>query len=179
MPLRGISRMKCLNAVLMDSWSGLVERYLSAMQLLRIGNPVPLMDFFKKYMAEPTTESGIHERISNRLPRASYVVESAWPDEILRLLTVDVQETEMYSAVWAWSRSGECRRLHICRSYSWTDLEKLQEDWKVNDNQVLIDSGFATRRVYAAGISATPPLRPPVDHRGAQRDGHLVSDDGL
>ncbi len=136
------------NAVIFDPWANLVEKYLGAIRLMRLGNAIPIIEFVQKYCAESTSEASVQERISNRLPTASYEVKSDWPAEYIRFMTVDVQEDCFWVVVRAWSRTGESRRLFFGQKFGWADLEKLQEAWKVNDSQVVIDSGYRTREVY-------------------------------
>ncbi len=135
--------------LVIDPWANLLETFLTSVNAYKLGVVDPLIQFFQKYMAEPKSEATIHEILST-VPIAKYEVQSAWPDEKLRTLCVDVQETEFWYVARAWGLHGESRRLDCGRCYNWTELELVQQNNKVEDRLVFIDSGFRTKEVYRA-----------------------------
>lgn len=135
--------------LIIDPWPNLLQTFLSAMNAYKQGVIDPLIQFFQKYMGEPKSESSVHETLSE-VPVAKYEVQSTWPDERLRLLTVDVQESEFWYVARAWGLNGESRRLKCGRCYNWTELELVQKEFGIEDRHVFLDSGFRTKEVYRA-----------------------------
>ncbi len=135
--------------LVIDPWRNLLETFLTAMNAYKLGVIDPLIQFFQKYMAEPKSEASIHETLST-VPIAKYEVQSAWPDEKMRTLCVDVQEAEFWYVIRAWGLQGESRRIDCGRCYNWTELELIQKNGLVEDRLVFIDSGFRTKEVYRA-----------------------------
>jgi hypothetical protein len=137
------------SALIIDLWSELLAKYLNAMNSYKLGVIEPLIGFFQKYMAEPRSESSVHESLAN-VPTAKYEVQSSWPDEVIRFMTVDVQESEFWIVIRAWGKYGESRRLAFGRRYNWTELELLQKEFSVQDTHVFVDSSYRTKEVYRA-----------------------------
>lgn len=135
--------------LIIDPWANLLQTFLGAMNAYKLGVIDPLVQFFQKYMGEPKSEGSVHETLSN-VPVARYEVQTTWPDEKLRTLCVDVQETEFWYVIRAWGLHGESRRLDCGRCYNWTELELLQKNRTIEDRHVFIDSGFRTKEVYRA-----------------------------
>jgi phage terminase large subunit GpA len=134
--------------LIIDPWPNLLETFLTSMNAYKQGVIDPLIQFFQKYMGEPKSEASVHEALSE-VPVAKYEVQSTWPDERLRLLTVDVQESEFWYVARAWG-NHESRRLACGRCYNWAELEVLQKEYGIEDRHVFIDSGFRTKEVYRA-----------------------------
>lgn len=136
-------------ALIIDPWPELLATYLNAVNAYKMGVIEPLIQFFQKYMAEPKSESSVHEALSN-VPTAKYEIQKTWEDEVIRFMTVDVQESEFWFVVRAWGKFGESRRLDFGRCFNWTELESKQSEWKVQDTHTFIDSSYRTREVYRA-----------------------------
>ncbi len=135
------------NACILDPWQALLTKYLGAMNAYKLGNFQLLIDFFTKYMAEPRSESSVHETIAS-VPVAKYEVQTTWPEEKFRFMQVDVQETEFWIVVRAWGLLGESRRLYCGQKFNWTEVELLQKEHTIADEHVFIDSGYRTKEVY-------------------------------
>lgn len=136
------------SAMITDIWGQLAEKYLMAINAYKLGVITPLIEFFQKYMAEPKSEASIHTVIAS-VPTAKYEINSDWPSETHRFLTVDVQEIEFWYIVRAWSKTGESRRIEAGRCNNWTDIEDVQKKHKIQDTHVFIDSGYRAREVYS------------------------------
>lgn len=129
-------------AVIDYPWAELVELYLHAVNAWRMGNPLPLIQFFQKYTAEMKSENSLIEEMSFGI-RATYEVNSAWPDEAVRLMTIDRQDEDVYWwSIRAWALDGRSRRLGFGKAYGATELEQIRDTNKVDPSRTLIDSGF-------------------------------------
>jgi len=123
-------------------WDALVELYLQAVNAWRMGNPLPLIQFFQKRTAEMKSENSLIEEMSFGI-RATYEVNSTWPDEAVRLMTIDRQDEDVYWwSIRAWALDGRSRRIGFGKAYGATELEQIRDTNKVQPNHTLIDSGF-------------------------------------
>lgn len=128
------------------NFAKLVEKFLLAKDAFKRGSLEPLQEFFQKEMAEPWSEMAAFEPESQS--KAVYEVNSDWEEEKVRFLTIDVQqESEFYWVVRAWGMK-ESRRLGFGRAFGYAELAKVAEEFKVQPNHVLIDSGYDTKEVY-------------------------------
>ncbi len=134
------------NAIVVRSWEKLVGKFLAAMEAYHDrGATEPLQEFTQKDLAEPWAEKGLAPGVQQE----AYEVESDWPEEAYRFLTVDVQaEGVFWAVVRAWAKSGESRRLWFGKLHGWGEVRAMQERWKVKDNKVLVDSGYEAKEVY-------------------------------
>ena len=134
------------NAIVVRSWEKLVVKFLAAMESYHDrGATEPLQEFTQKDLAEPWAEKGL----SPGVQQEAYEVESDWPEEAFRFLTVDVQaEGVFWAVVRAWAKSGESRRLWFGKLHGWGEVRAMQERWKVKYNKVLVDSGYEAKEVY-------------------------------
>lgn len=135
------------NGVIDYPWVNLVEKYLSALNAYKMGIIELLIQFFQQYLAEPRSENSIHAVVSE-VPISAYEVSSDWAEEIFRFMSVDVQESEFWIIIRAWAKTGFSRRLWFGKKYNWTELEALQQEFKVHNTHVFIDCAYRTREVY-------------------------------
>lgn len=127
-------------------WASLVEEFLRAKAAFKMGAIEPLKTFINESLGEPWSEQYFF--VGDTEPQL-FEVNSEWPEEAYRFLTIDVQaEGVCWWVARAWSKKGHSRRIGWGRAVSFDDLRVLQQDLKIQDNRVLIDSGFETKRVY-------------------------------
>jgi hypothetical protein len=123
-------------------WDILVDLYLQAVNAWKLGNPTPLIQFFQKRTAEMKSENSLIEEMSFAI-RATYEINSAWPDEFVRFLTIDRQDEDVYWwSVRAWAKTGRSRRLGFGKAFGAAELEEIRHRFKVEPQHTLIDSGF-------------------------------------
>jgi len=123
-------------------WAAEVETYLHAVNAWRLGNPLPLIQFFQKRTAEMKSENSLIEEMSFGV-RATYEVNSEWPDEFVRFMTIDRQDEDVYWwVVRGWAKDGRSRRIAFGKAFGATELEELRAQNKVEPSHTLIDSGF-------------------------------------
>src|SRR5690606_21505823 len=132
-------------------WGELVKEWLAAQAAVKVGNFGPLVIFFQKRCALMRSEHTVQDtdlpftriQMVDTDPKAK-----AWPGEVMRFLTADRQEEEMYYVtVRAWARgTGESRRLWWGKLYGETAIEELRERYAVPQNCVVVDSGHWAKR---------------------------------
>lgn len=136
-------------------WEDLVDMYLQAVNAWRMGNPTQLIQFFQKRMAEMKSENSLIEEMSFGV-RATYEVNSEWPEEAVRIMTIDRQiEDVFWWTIRAWSKRGKSRRLGFGKAFSFAELEKIRDENKVEACHTLCDSGYKPKGdhgVYVACI---------------------------
>jgi len=120
----------------------LVDLYLQAVNAWKMGNPAQLIQFFQKRTAEMKSENSLIEDMSFAI-RATYEVNSTWPDEKFRLMTIDRQDEDVYWwTIRAWSETGRSRRLGFGKAHGAAELEQIRDAHKVDQSKTLVDSGF-------------------------------------
>lgn len=145
-------------------WDQLVDLYLHAMNECKRGNPLPLIQFFQKRMAQFSSEKTVMEGSAN-LARSSYSFTSEWAAEDDRGLAFDVQQTHIWVQARAFSNGrkpsetdpkgtpkGESRRLCFRKVYSLSEVEAIREEFKIQPNHVLGDARFRRDEVMAACV---------------------------
>lgn len=135
-------------------WDELVELWLDACNAEKRGDLKPKLQFFQKRRAmfkdeESLLKGGLHFR------RSAYEINSAWPEEKARFLTVDRQEEDLFWwTIRAWSEE-KSRKLGFGKAYGFAAVEALREKFKVETKHTLIDSNFLPKGdhgVYAAAL---------------------------
>lgn len=135
-------------------WDELVELWLDACNSEKRGDLKPKLQFFQKRRAmfkdvESLLKGGLHFR------RSAYEINSDWPEEKSRFLTVDRQEEDLFWwTVRAWS-DEKSRKLGFGKVYGFGAVEQQRELFKVEPKHVLIDSNFLPKGdhgVYAAAL---------------------------
>lgn len=141
-------------------WPELVKMWIAAIEAKKVGNFVPLVQFFQKRCALHRSERTIHD---SELPFARVAATQtepsakAWDGEAMRFLTADRQSEDTYwVTIRAWADgTGESRRLWFGRLYSEADIEAKRIEYAVPSDCVAIDSGYRPKGdhgVYSACI---------------------------
>ena len=140
-------------------WPELVKLWLSAMEAKRVGNFVPMVQFFQKRCALHRSERTIHD---SELPFTRIAISQAepaaksWDGEVVRFLTADRQSEDTYWVmIRAWGGGGESRRLWYGKVFSEVDIEAKRAEYGVQPECVAIDSGYRPKGdhgVYSACI---------------------------
>lgn len=139
-------------AVIDYPWDELVELWLEACNAEKRGDLRPKLQFYQKRRAMFKDEQfllkgGLHLR------RAVYEINSDWPEEKGRAMSIDRQDEDLYWwTVRAWS-AEKSRRLGFGKAYGAAALEEIRIKFKVLPNNTFCDSGFLPKGdhgVYAA-----------------------------
>ena len=96
---------------------------------------------------------------SSKVLATAFNPDEKWPDEIFRCIAVDYQrknETKFF-VVCSFS-SNEIRVLDHSFCAKWSDIEVLQQKWKVPSAGVFVDSGYCADEVYREAISHSQPI---------------------
>lgn len=129
-------------------WPELTEHYLGALNALKQGSVEPLKAFVQKYPAEFWSDAIAFN--ADQRPVQVCDVNSEWPEEKFRFMTIDQQaEGVAWYVIRAWAATGESRRLAFGKLYSRDEQREKQLEYRVRDNHVLKDAGFEARRIYA------------------------------
>jgi len=133
-------------------WSELVILWLNACNAFSRGDLRPKLQFYQKrramFMDEETLLRG-----GINLRKTVYEINSDWPEEKARFLSVDRQEEDLFWwSVRAWS-AEKSRRLGFGKCYGFAAVEEIRIKFKVDPNKTFMDSGFLPKGdhgVYAA-----------------------------
>ena len=133
------------NALVVRQFEVLAELWCKSSRAGASGDYSYLRTFIQKQLAEPWDEARLIEAPPVETIHLSD--SKAWPEEKFRLLTVDVQETELYYVVRAYDAKGNSRRLDFGRVVGHETIRDIQKQWDVPDNHTGIDAGFNQREV--------------------------------
>lgn len=141
-------------AVIDFPWNELVTLWLDAANAFNRGDIMPKIQFYQKRRAlfrdeESILRGGLHLR------KVAYEINSEWPEERARNLSIDRQDEDVFWwTVRAWSRE-KSRRLGFGRAFGFAECEAIREKFKVPTNHTFIDSAFVPKGdhgVYAACV---------------------------
>ena len=121
--------------------------FINAMASARRGGVELMKDFTQKLLAEAWADKP--PEISIAKPTNGYKLGEPVPDECLRLMAVDCQQTHFWAVVRSYSRTTS-RPIAVARLESRESVREFQIANRVADNGVLIDSGHFTDSVYTA-----------------------------
>lgn len=128
--------------------SDLCIEYLQAKDALTYeGNKIPLQEFYQKRLAKPwSTQS---QMTLAKILTMDYDPNADWGD--YTFMTIDCQNnfTEFWYVIRSWNKNGESRLRKYGRAPSFEELRKIQEENKIRDQNVMIDSGNFATQVYA------------------------------
>jgi hypothetical protein len=137
-------------------WRKVVEEFILAQNALEFGNHEPLKMFITETLGEPwedrlrftKSENYINERLSDF--GGPFV-------EARRFLMIDVQGKggrHFYWSVHAFAQGGAQRVLAYGKAWSVEELRGMAVEWKVQPQNVGIDSGHFTAEVYGYVIES-------------------------
>ena len=135
-------------------WVELVELWLEACNAEKRGDLRPKIQFYQKRRAMFRDEESLLKGAFH-IARSSYDIETDWPEEKARFLTIDRQEEDLFWwTVRAWSPE-KSRRLGFGKAYGFAALEEIRLKFKVLPNRTFIDSRYLPKGdngVYSACI---------------------------
>jgi hypothetical protein len=118
----------------------MVSEFLEAINLLRMGLPEKIIQFFQKSMAEPKSEASVNEGQVD-FTKMKYDMATKESDDFMVVMTVDRQEEDLYWVmIRAWKRDGHSRRVWAGKCYSRAELKAKADEWKAAN--VFVDSGY-------------------------------------
>lgn len=136
------------NDIICKDWSDLAAAWLKARTAFKLGDRVPLIQFFQKQLAEHASENRVMAE-GSPITRESFDPAAPWDAEVSRIMTVDVQADGMfYVMARAWARSGESRRLFWGKVFGTGEIEAKRIELGIKPTGVIIDTGWDTRNIY-------------------------------
>lgn len=135
------------------SWANTIEEYLKARQSLKSGDTEPMRMFYTETLGVPwDPDYGVledHEYLD--LAKAPYKLNDPWPQEVVRIMSVDKQEKGGEHYWWivrAFGKNGRSRLIGYGRAENYKELEQTREDYEVKPSDALIDAGYKANEVY-------------------------------
>lgn len=134
-------------------WKIELKKFLSAGEAMHWGDFQPLKDHWNETRGLPWTDRLRHakeERFLDQRER-DYDVSAPWALEKRRFMTVDVQGKggrHFWVLIRAHGLGGVSRLLHFSKEFSWEEIKKLQADWNVAPDDVIIDCAWQSGEVY-------------------------------
>jgi hypothetical protein len=125
-------------------WSDLVISWVRANDAKHLGLLEPLKDFKMKKLAQPWPKE--LELPAVEMEAADYNAADmedgrAITDEMIRLMTIDVQQDHYWAVIRAWTNSGTSRLLYCGRVLTLDKLREIQTRYKVADKKTCMDAG--------------------------------------
>jgi len=127
-------------------WAELVREFIEANEATKVGAIEPLKTFVNETLGEPWEEL-LPDEIEP-ISKGNYGKGETWTQESQRFLTVDVQQHCFWAVCRAWAKSGASRLIWEGRLSTFDDVKAKQDEFRVTQRRVLIDSGFNTAEVY-------------------------------
>ena len=131
-------------------WRDLVEEFLQAHKSLTWHDHEKLKSFINESLGQPWDDgmkdirdwSWLEER------KSDFTLRSTWQNEARRFLSVDVQKDHLVYLCRAWAKGGASRMIDYGRVWNWDELRELIVDLGVDDDDVVIDTGYNASVVY-------------------------------
>lgn len=130
------------------SFADLCIDYLKAKDAIKYeGNKLSLQEFYQKRLAKCFNNDLKVSLI--KILTQEYDPNASWGD--YTFMTIDCQNNfqEFYYVIRSWNKAGESRLRKYGRAPSFIELRKIQQDFGIRDQNVLIDSGAFATQVYA------------------------------
>lgn len=131
-------------------WRELVEEFINAKKALSWGDPQPLKAFITESLGQPwedrlkygNTMSWSEER------QGEYKLKETWDDGERKFLAVDVQKDCLYYVCRQFGKHGTSRLFDYGKIADFSSLRELITELGVDNDDVVIDSGYMATSVY-------------------------------
>lgn len=132
------------------AWRDLVEEFISAKKALSWGDPEPLKTFITESLGQPWEDRLKYNKSAKweNDRKGSYKLRDAWPGEKRRFLGVDVQKDCLYYVCRAFGDHGASRLMDYGRLPGFSELRELIPELGVEDDDVIVDSGYNATSIY-------------------------------
>jgi hypothetical protein len=151
-PIRARSFRVDATAVYWMPWADLTEQLLRAKAAIRRGDIEPLKIFVQKKEACPWAENDAIDIDTESITSAGYTKEDfvteKTPDELVRIMSVDVQNLERYVVIRAIAKDSSSRLLFEGTLETWEDVRELQQRYGVPDKTTVVDGGHWSYDVW-------------------------------
>lgn len=151
--------------------------YLQAKAAQNRGTSVLLQEFNQKKLAAAWAEEPPEIAIAQI--DSGYNMGDPWPEEVGRMMSVDVQKSSFYVVIRSFANGGASRLVTCAQLHSgWGEVRDFQLSNAVNDDCVMIDSGFEADGVYAMcclyGWNAIKGEKVPGGYRQKTAEGREI-----
>ena len=150
-------------AVWWIDWSKLVMEWITAQDARKRFNLAPMRQFIQKRLAQSWVEPNETVTLNGATEayrKKDYFDGEKWPEEHMRIMTVDVQENHFWALVRAWTIEGKSRLLYEGKVDEWEGLRMLCERMKVPNKCVFVDRGYRPETVALECRKAVTPSDP-------------------
>jgi phage terminase large subunit GpA-like protein len=135
------------------SWRSIVEEFINARAAARCGDLAPLKTFVNETLGEPWDDQlgQIDDYDFLELRKSDYDFGDVWPEEIVRFMAADKQESggeHYWYVIRAFGARGKSRLVTYGRCNTKDELEQIRRENNVRASNAMIDSGFKAREVY-------------------------------
>jgi hypothetical protein len=159
------------------SWKSQVREYLLAKKALEWADFYPLRDHINETRGEPWSDklrfANDDKYLIDRIE--DYDPTSEWAYEKRRFMAVDVQGAggrHFYYVIRSCGFAGKSRLLAYGKAWSWDELKAKAEEWKVEPDNVMIDSGKWAPEVYEKIVASNYRWKA---LKGDDKDGFRVA----
>lgn len=134
-------------------WETQVKQYLTALQLLSVGNMAPYMRHITETRGQvwnPLFAYAKHDKYLNAR-KVNYNPREKWQQEKARFMTIDVQAKGGRHYVWvirAWGLGAWSRKIAHGIAWSLDEIRRIANEWEVEARKVVFDSSAFTSEVY-------------------------------
>jgi hypothetical protein len=150
-------------AVWWIDWSKLVMEWITAQDARKRFNLAPMRQFIQKRLAQSWVEPNETVTLNGATEayrKKDYFDGEKWPEEHMRIMTIDVQENHFWALVRAWTIEGKSRLLYEGKVDEWEGLRMLCERMKVPNKCVFVDRGYRPETVALECRKAVTPSDP-------------------
>jgi hypothetical protein len=162
------------------SWNSQVREFLLATKAVEWGDFAPLKDHFTETRGEVWTDKlrfGDDDKyLAARM--AAYDPLEPWPEEVRRFMSVDVQGAggrHFWYVIRAWGAGAKSRLLTYGKAHSWDELASKAEEWRVEPDNVVVDSGKWAPEVYQKIIDSNYRWKAFKGDDAGGREGFRIS----
>lgn len=141
------------------SWYDQMVEFLQAKKAMEWGDWFPLKDHFNETRGQVWTNRHRYGEDDKYLAErvAQYDPWEPWEHEVRRFMTVDVQGAggrHFWYVIRAWGAGAKSRLLAYGKAWSWEELASKAQEWKVDPDNLVIDSGQWAPEVYQKVIDS-------------------------
>ncbi len=139
------------NAIVTRPWGLLVEQFLHAINALKRGGYLPIVEFYQKRMAKNKSESSFALSRAAVIRTMEYKADESWPDEQARFMSVDCQKDfeDFWLVLRAYGKAMESRLICWKRCKSWDEVAAVAAEHNVRPECVFVDVAYTHKTAIA------------------------------
>jgi Phage terminase large subunit (GpA) len=135
------------------SWFEIAREFLKAKRAWKLGDREPFIQWTmqrdSKFWADRMEQDAKRSLVKGDYSWKGYTAGERINNELVRIMTIDKQASDYWVVIRAWRADGTSRLLHFKHVMGGEEeLRELQQNYRVQDNAVFIDSAFESTQVY-------------------------------